>query len=326
MSNMRVLLTGGAGYLGSVLTPLLLRDGYEVTVIDNLSHGGEPLLASFQDENFRFVKGDLRNRADIDKAMEGVDIVVHLAAIVGDPACARDPELAKEVNEKASFMLFDAAVTAGVKRFVFTSTCSNYGKMAEGSGFLNEESPLSPVSLYAETKVAVEKSLLNGGSKRGPVVTVMRCSTLFGLSPRMRFDLTVNEFTKDLFTQRKLVVFGQQFWRPYVHVGDAARAIMMVLKAPAQKVSGRVFNVGDGSQNYQKGQLVEMIRKQLGFDVEIELVEKQEDPRDYRVGFERIRDELGFKISRTVDDGIREVRTAIEEGIITETESPRYRN
>jgi len=326
MNAMRILLTGGAGYLGSVLTPMLLRLGYQVTVIDNLSHGGEPLLGLFQDENFRFVKGDIRNDADLDKALEDVDAVVHLAAIVGDPACARDPELAREVNDKGSHKLFDAAVKRGVQRFIFTSTCSNYGKMAEGSGFLDETSPLRPVSLYAETKVAVEKTLLNGGSQRGPIVTVLRCSTLYGLSPRMRFDLTVNEFTRDLFANRKLVVFGQQFWRPYVHVSDAARAILLVLKSPAEKVSGRVFNVGDSTQNYQKGQLVEMIKSQLEFDVDIQTVQKQEDPRDYRVTFTRIRDELGFKISRTVEDGIREVRDAIEQGVISDIENPKYKN
>lgn len=325
---MRVLVTGGAGYLGSVLTPMLLKLGHSVTVVDSLLHGGESLLGVYHEGEFLFVKADIRQQDAFADVLEGVDAVVHLAAIVGDPACARQPDVARGTNLDASLQLFDRAREKGANRFVFASTCSNYGKMAEGSGFLDETSPLRPVSLYAETKVGVEKALLNGRSSGGkpPAVTVLRCSTLFGLSPRMRFDLTVNEFTKELFTKRKLTVFGQQFWRPYVHVQDLARAIIAVLQAPPEKVSGEVFNVGDASQNYQKGQIVELVRANLDFPVDIEYIEKAEDPRDYRVAFDKIRDRLDFKITRTVEDGICEIRDALQQGVFTDAESPRYSN
>lgn len=323
---MRVLVTGGAGYLGSVLVPSLLRAGHRVTVVDSLLHGGESLLGVYHEGDFLFVKEDIRSLGNSAGVLDGVEAIVHLAAIVGDPACARQPDLARSVNYEASLGLFDRARRKDVQRFVFASTCSNYGKMTAGSGFLDESSPLRPVSLYAETKVGVEQALLNGHGSNGPAVTVLRCSTLFGLSPRMRFDLTVNEFTKELLVKRKLLIFGKQFWRPYVHVQDVARAIMRVLESPPDRVAGEVYNVGDSGQNYQKGQIVELVRSNLDFDVDIEYVEKAEDPRDYRVAFDKIRDRLGYRISRTVEEGICEVRDAIRQGIFTDCESPRYHN
>ena len=323
---MHVLVTGGAGYLGSVLVPLLLKHGHQVSVVDDLLHGGHSLLSYIYDDNFRFIKGDVRSNGPQVDVLDGVDAIVHLAAIVGDAACARQPETARQVNLDASLSLYDKARKHGVRRFVFASTCSNYGRMPNGAGFLDEESPLSPVSLYARTKVEVEKALLAAGDSVQPAVTILRCSTLYGLSPRMRFDLTVNEFTRDLVTKRHLVIFGGQFWRPYIHVRDAAEVFRLVLTAPLECVAGQVFNAGDSDQNFQKDQLVEMIRAQLDFETQVEQVEKQEDPRDYRVSFAKIRKHLAFCPSRTVEDGIREVRTAIEDGLIPDVENPRYRN
>ena len=252
--------------------------------------------------------------------------MVHLAAIVGDPACARDPDLSRAVNQDAALKVFQASQRRRVKRFVFASTCSNYGQMADPSQLATEESALQPVSLYAETKVAVEKALLDSQSPDSPSVTVLRFATLFGLSPRMRLDLTVNEFTADLISKQRLEVFGQQFWRPYVHVRDAARAIAQVLNTDETAIAGQVFNVGDTDQNYQKGQLVELIRDSIGTPVEITHVRRDEDPRDYRVSFGKIQQQLGFQITRTVADGIREVTNAIEQGVISDLEDTSYRN
>src|SRR5690606_9162830 len=160
---------------------------------------------------------------------------VHLAAIVGDPACAREPALARAVNLDASLALIREAERASVSRFIFASTCSNYGRMTDPAGYVTEASPLAPVSLYAETKVGVEQALLERAG--GPMaVTALRFATVFGVSPRMRFDLTVNEFTQALLRDRKLLVFGEQFWRPYVHVRDVARAVALVVAAPREKV------------------------------------------------------------------------------------------
>ena len=323
---MRVLVTGGAGYIGSVVARLLLGDGYQVRVLDSLMHGGQALVGLHHDDNFDFVRGDIRSVDVVNSVLDGVGAVIHLAAIVGDPACARQPELARETNLDASLQLFELSQRQGVSRLVFASTCSNYGNMGNPSQHVTEESELHPLSLYAEAKVAVEKALLAAPVHDKPAVTVLRFATVFGLSPRMRFDLTVNEFTMELLTKRKLVVYGEQFWRPYVHVRDAARAVAMVLNAPLEKVGGQVFNVGDTTQNYQKGQLVELICAQIGDEVEIEHVHKEEDPRDYRVSFEKIKRELGFHITRTVEDGIREIIDAIDQGVITDFDNPCYRN
>jgi len=322
---MNVLVTGGAGYVGSVVTRHLLEVGHAVRVLDNLSFGGRSLLGVWSHPRFRFVKGDLRDPEAVGAALAGVEAVVHLAAIVGDPACARQPELAREVNLEASLALFDAARRRGVAYFLFASTCSNYGRMADPDGLVNEEAELNPVSLYAETKVAVEEALM-AGAEEGPAPTILRFATVFGISPRMRFDLTVNEFTKELLTKGRLAVYGQQFWRPYVHVRDAARAVALALETAPKAQGFRVFNVGDTDQNYRKGDLVDLIRRELDRPVEIEYVHRQEDPRDYRVSFEKARSELGFSITRTVPQGIREVKEALESGVIEDPDDPKYRN
>jgi nucleoside-diphosphate-sugar epimerase len=322
---MNILVTGGAGYLGSSLVPLLLTDGHRVRVLDVLLHGGESLLGVWSHPNFEFVRGDIRDRAQVQSAVAGMEAVVHLAAMVGDPACSRQPDLARAVNLQGSLALIEESQRAEVSRFLFASTCSNYGKMKDADKYVDEETELSPVSLYAETKVAVEKVLLQSAGNGRCSPTPMRFATLFGVSPRMRFDLTVNEFTMEMLTKKHLKVFGEQFWRPYVHVRDAARAIQLVLGAPVAKVAGNVFNVGATDQNFQKQQLVEMIRPHAPEAV-VEFVRKAEDPRDYRVSFTRITDQLGFKITRTVAQGIEEVSRLVRSNIICNFADGRYRN
>lgn len=322
---MQVLITGGAGYVGSTLAPLLLNAGHRVRVFDKLAYGGESLLGVWPHPNFEFVLGDIRDGAKLGDAVAGCDAVVHLAAIVGDPACAREPDLARSVNLDSSMDLIERSQRAGVQRFVFASTCSNYGKMKDPSQFVDEDSELAPVSLYAETKVAVEKYLLGSAGREGWCPTPLRFATVFGVSPRMRFDLTVNEFTMELITKKHLVVFGEQFWRPYVHVFDAVRGIALVLGSATEKVGGRVFNVGSTQQNLQKQQIVELIRP-LVPDATVEYVRKQEDPRDYRVSFTRINTELGYETTRSVEAGIQEVAKLIDAGAISNLAASCYRN
>jgi nucleoside-diphosphate-sugar epimerase len=261
----------------------------------------------------------------LQSAVAGIEAVVHLAAVVGDPACSRQPDLARAVNLQGSLALIEESQRAGVSRFLFASTCSNYGKMKDANKYADEETELSPVSLYAETKVAVEKALLQSGRNGRWCPTPMRFATIFGVSPRMRFDLTVNEFTMEMLMKKHLKVFGEQFWRPYIHVRDAARAIQLVLSSPAAKVAGGVFNVGATDQNFQKQQLVEMIRPYAPGAV-VEFVHKAEDPRDYRVSFTRITDQLDFKITRTVVQGIEEVAHLVRSNIIGDFGDRRYRN
>jgi nucleoside-diphosphate-sugar epimerase len=321
---MRVLITGGAGYLGALATARLLREGHIVRVLDNLQYGGSSLLAVASEGGFAFCKGDVRDSNTVEQSLDGMEAVVHLAAIVGDPACARNPALARQVNLDASLQLLALAKNAGVERFIFASTCSNYGRRNEAAGFAQEDDELKPVSLYAETKVAVETELLRTGSK-GFAPTVLRFATLYGVSPRMRFDLTVNQFTMEMLTRGKISVYGEKFWRPYVHAYDAARAIATVLANPSAKVASRVFNVGDTAENYTKRDLVELISVVVP-GCTVEYVQKDEDPRDYRVSFDRIRSELAFEVTRRVPDGIREVATAIRGGMIENVDSPHYYN
>jgi nucleoside-diphosphate-sugar epimerase len=322
---MKILVTGGAGYIGSTLTPFLLAAGHQVRVLDRLAYGGNSLLGVWAHPGFEFVRGDIRDREIVRSALADRDAVVHLAAIVGDPACSREPDLARSTNLDASLALIAESRSAGVGRFIFASTCSNYGKMKDDSQYVDEDSELSPVSLYAETKVAVESALLESGRSEHWSPTPLRFATIYGVSPRMRFDLTVNEFTMEILTKKHLKVYGEQFWRPYVHARDAARAIELVLKSSPDLVGGRVFNVGATDQNYQKQQLVEMIRPYAP-DAVIEFVFKAEDPRDYRVSFARITDQLGFRITRTVAQGIAEIAQLVGENIVNDFADQRYRN
>lgn len=322
---MKILVTGGAGYVGSTLVPMLLAEGHRVRVLDTLLHGGESLLGVWPHPDFEFIRGDIRDATQRQASLDGMEAVVHLAALVGDPACARQPDLARAVNLDASFALIEKSRTAGVSRFIFASTCSNYGRMRDSNAFVDEDTELRPVSLYAETKVAVEKALLQSGSNGSWRPTPLRFATVFGVAPRMRFDLTVNEFTLEMLTKNRLQVFGEQFWRPYVHVRDAARAIRLVLSSPVERLSAGVFNIGATDQNFQKQQLVEMIRPYAP-DAVVEFVHKAEDPRDYRVCFTRVSSELGFKISRTVAQGIEEVARLVQNKLIRDLGDGRYRN
>jgi nucleoside-diphosphate-sugar epimerase len=222
--------------------------------------------------------------------------------------------------------LIDLAVKYNINRFIFASTCSNYGKMKTGSNEVDETSPLSPLSLYAETKVEVEKYLLNRLSvKPGFCPTCLRFATVYGMSPRMRFDLTVNEFTKEFAAGRELEVFGEQFWRPYCYVGDFSKAIIAVLSAPEKLVGHNVFNVGDTTENYTKKMLVDSLLK-LVPQGQVKYVPRREDPRDYRVNFSKIKKMLNFKISKTVPQGMADILGSIKNGIIENPEDQRYYN
>lgn len=321
----KVLVTGGAGYIGSVLTRQLLEQGYHVRVLDSLMYGGEPIIDMLNYPNFEFVKGDVRNRADVEKAVEGIDCVAHLAAIVGDPACAQQPELAQSTNLEGSKLLYEVANAKGATKFVFASTCSNYGKMDDPNEYVTEESKLAPVSLYAETKVATEQFLLSQPTSNNCKPTCLRFSTVYGLSLRPRFDLTVNEFTKELALGRELVVFGEQFWRPYCHVYDLARSVVTVIEAEEEKVAFDVFNVGSTDENYQKKMLVDEITKIIP-DAQIKYVAKNEDPRDYRVSAEKIKERLGFTPLFTVLDGIKQIKKVLDDGFILNPDDNKYKN
>jgi nucleoside-diphosphate-sugar epimerase len=305
---MQVAISGGAGYLGALTAAELRAAGHEVRVLDSLIHGQRGVAEGLAAEGVEVLEGDVRDAEMQAALLADADAFVHLAAIVGDPACARDPELAVEVNLDASRALFAAAGELGVERVVFASTCSNYGRMSDPTIPITEDGVLAPVSLYAEHKVEMEKMLLTGDLG----ATCLRFATLYGAAPRMRFDLTVNEFTRELWADRELEIFGELFWRPYVHVADAARAIRTVLEAPREQIADEVFNVGSSEENYRKLDLAKIISERVPRG-EISYVHRDEDPRDYKVGFEKIRDTLGFEPRMRVPDGVDEIATALDD-------------
>ncbi|MFZ1527332.1 MAG: NAD(P)-dependent oxidoreductase [Ferruginibacter sp.] len=322
---MKILVTGGAGYIGSVLVRQLLEKGYRVRAFDSLKFGGEALYDVMLHPNFDFMKGDVRNAADVANALEGIDAIAHLAAIVGDPACKKFSEEANETNWAGSVALFEAAEKAGVARFVFASTCSNYGKMPDPDSFVTEISELRPVSLYAELKVKFEKYIMEERKDTRMCSTALRFSTVYGFSPRIRFDLTVNEFTRNATINGEQEIWGAQFWRPYCHVEDLARSVVLVLESSPEKVRTNVFNVGSTDENYNKGMIIDEVCKVVP-DVKVNYVEMNEDPRDYRVNFDKIKNELGYTITKKVPDGVKEIYKLLKTGIVTDSFAQKFRN
>lgn len=317
-----VLVTGAAGYIGSVLTGQLLERGYRVWGLDSLIFGEESLRGFRQHPNYRFVKGDVRDSRTYRSILDEGEAIIHLAAVVGAPACAKFPDLARETNWVAARELFDrAAEREGVRRFVFASTTSVYGA-ARGNGFLDEASAVNPVSLYAELKARCEEYVLTARTRSGFVPTVLRFTTAYGASPRMRFDLTVNEFTRECALGRELRIFGRRFWRPYCHVRDLARACIAVLEADRRGLHREVFCVGDTRENYTKEMIYSILVDEIpGARVSFE--GEVDDPRDYRVDCSKIAT-LGFRATRTVREGVREVYGLLRAGAIPDPDAAIY--
>lgn len=316
-----VLVIGGAGYIGSVLVRKLLNRGYNVTVLDALVYGDESIRDLYDRPGFDLIHDDMRNVEAVVRAMQYADAVVHLGAIVGDPACALDHKLALEINLAATRLIAEAARGFGVQRFIFASTCSVYGASDQ---LLDERSALNPISLYARTKMESERVLLALEDDRfAPVI--LRFGTVYGLSPRPRFDLVINLLAARAVCEKRITIFGGDQWRPFIHVDDAAEAILKCLEAPLHAIKGQTFNVGSDDQNYRIAQLGDLI-KELIPDVEVIYQGEDGDRRNYRVSFAKIRKHLGFIPRRTVADGIWEIKAAIEDGRIRDYRDARYSN
>lgn len=320
---MKVLVVGGAGYLGGALAPILLEQGHQVTVFDNLSFGGQALDRLLPRDDFRLIVGDLRDITAVSQAVEGQEAVILLASLVGEPACDRDPAETVAVNYLGSLNLMRAAAYYGLRRFIFTSTDSCYG--AQERVNLTEEAPLRPISLYAELKARVEAEFLALPRPEGFHPTVLRLATLYGLAPRMRFDLVINLLTREAVTGNGAKIFSGEQWRPLVHVRDAARAFALALAAPAERVSGQIFNVGSNHQNVQFKHLREMLLAAIP-GAKVETVPQPPDLRDYHVNFDKIAAALGFAPQFEPADGIAEIRAAILDGGLGDPYDPKYRN
>lgn len=318
-----VLVVGGAGYVGSELVRQLLDSGYRVRVLDLQLFGLEPLQDLLSNKRLQVQKGDFRNVEDVTRALRDMDAVVHLAAIVGDPACAIDETTTIAVNYQAARMMAQMARANGISRFVFASTCSVYGA-SDGLGEIKETGKLNPVSLYATTKIDAEKALLETTDDVFQP-TILRFGTAYGLSSRPRFDLVANLFSAKAVTDGEISVFNGHYARPFIHVRDMARACRMSLEAPLHLVGGETFNVGDASQNYTISQLGQIVAGYVpGTDVDEQADDS--DPRSYRVSFDKIRTILGFAASVDVKDGVLEMVDAVRDGKIQDWRDPIYSN
>ncbi len=320
-----VVVTGGAGYIGSLLTAHLLRFGWKVTALDTLLFGGESLLTFLSHPNFHFAKADVTEprslRDSLPRNWPKPQAVVHLAGIVGFPACqAIGKQAAWRYNVDATKNVWEQACSLRVERFLFASTYSVYGVASDGNP-VSEESALNPQSLYAETKIAAEEFLIPRGG------LIYRLATLYGISPRTRFDLIVNQFVLDAYTRRELLIYQRGYSRSFVHVLDVVRGLMLGLDAPVEQTSGQVYNLGTDDGNYTKDQLVQLVLKRLPDTVvQYKDLTFGGDTRDIPASFEKIRRDLGFSANLTVDDGVREVLHALRTGMIRNPYDERYRN
>jgi nucleoside-diphosphate-sugar epimerase len=335
MTDRHVIITGGAGYVGSVLTGALLRRGDWVTVVDDLLVGGESLLAYLPYPAFHFMRGDVCRPGVLEKAaheavgrgVPAATAVIHLAAIVGFPACqAVGRQVAWRYNVEAVQQVFGDADAMGVGRLIFASTYSTYGAAEDGTP-VTEDSELSPQSLYAETKIAAEAFLLEAARDAQCAPLIFRLATLYGVSPRMRFDLIVNQFVLEAFTQGELVIYQKGYSRSFVHVQDAVDGMLTGLEAPEPKIRGQIYNLGTEEGNYTKDEIVALVRRVLPeTQVRYKDLSFGGDMRDIRVSFAKIREGLGFRARRRVGEGVDEVLHLLRSGIIQDPNSARFRN
>ena len=318
----RVLVTGGAGYVGSVLVPKLLDDGFAVTVFDSLVFGAESLAPLAGRGGFELLRGDLRDRPALIEVLGGggFDAVVHLAAISNDPSSELDPELTRAVNLRALETLMPEAKRAGVRRFLYASSASVYGVKDEPE--VGENLPLEPITLYARYKAEGER-LLHGLCGDGFCGVAVRAATVCGFSPRMRLDLTINILTEHAVRRGRLRVFGGSQQRPNLHIQDLADFYRLLLSAPVEKVNGRAFNVC--AANASVLELAELVREVVSPGLPIEIV-PTDDLRSYRLSAARAARELGFRPRRGLDAAVREVASALTDGRIPDPDSPVHRN
>ena len=319
-----ILVIGGAGYIGSHTIDLLLAQGRKVRVLDRLMYGVEPIREFIGHPNFELIEGDATDVAKLTQAMGNASAVVHLAGLVGDPACAVDAEFTRQTNIVATRMAKDVAQSLGVGRFVFASSCSVYGISDKE---VNELDDLNPVSLYAQTKIDSERELLYS-VRDDFFVTILRFATVFGHSRRPRFDLVGNLFTAQAMTDGLVTVIGPHQWRPFVHVRDLGRAIVAVLNARPAAIQGQIFNVGDKRLNMTILQLAERIKAITSRhrDVQISVREDAGDRRNYAVSFDKIRRVLNFEAKTLLDDGVEPMVQNFLNGTYQDYRLPIYSN
>lgn len=320
-ADRHVLVIGGAGYIGSALLPKLLQRGYRVRLLDMLMFGDAAIESVKDHPNLQVVPGDFRHVQTVLEAMRDVTAVIHLGAIVGDPACSLDEDLTIDVNLSATRMIAELAKQQGIQRFIFASTCSVYGACDET---LDERSQVKPISLYGHTKLASERVLMELSDDTFRP-TIVRFATIYGLSGRTRFDLVVNVLTAKAKLDGEITVFGGDQWRPFVHVDDAALAVATIMDAPIELIGDEIYNVGSNDQNYTITQIGEIVHECV-VDAKLLIDNEDVDKRNYRVDFSKIRNQLNFTPHWTVEAGIQQVLEAIASGDVTDYRDARYSN
>ena len=316
-----ILVTGGAGYVGAVLVPKLLRQGYRVKVLDLYLYGDHVLEAVQDDPNLEQIHGDMRHRRVLERAVAGCDAVIHLACISNDPSFDLDPDLGCSINYDAFLDLVEVSKKNGVKRFIYASSSSVYGIKEEEN--VTEDLPLDPLTDYSRYKVLCEEVLLRE-REPGFAGLILRPATVCGYSPRLRLDLTVNILTNLAVNNRKITVFGGEQKRPNIHIEDVTELYVKSLEWPAEAIDGKIFNAG--YENHQVMEIAEMVRAMVGEDVEI-VVTPTDDHRSYHISSEKIKRELGFVPGHTIEDAIRDLVAAFEAGKIPDSLSDdRYFN
>lgn len=316
-----VLVTGGAGYIGSQVCRQLLSKGYSVVVLDKLLFGDAGIRDLKRHKNFKLIKGDVADITTLIRAVQNVDAIIHLAGIVGDPASALNPVHTLEQNHFATKALVDVSKFYQVARFIFASSCSVYGA---NPGLLTEKSKLNPVSLYAKSKCYSEQVLLSEADETFHPI-IFRFGTIYGLSSRMRFDLVANTMTAHAYAVNRITVSGGAQWRPLLHVEDAASACVSALEAPLPNVAGEVFNVGDTKENYRILDIAQEVQKHFP-SARIEQIKTVRDQRDYRVSFAKIHNRLGWRASRSLSESIAEIARALRKGRFPNWKNKKYSN
>lgn len=316
---MKILITGGAGYVGSMLSSLALQRGYQVKAVDWLWFNEQVPLQHYSNPNYQFIKGDICDSKFMEPLLSDVDFIIHTAAVVGDPASKLFPELTTKINYDASISLIEQAKKSNLKGFVFLSTCSNYGV---ANDLATEETPLNPLSLYASSKVDTEKYLMEKSNNLNWVIG--RLSTVYGLSPRMRFDLTVNDFTLCGFKDKKIDIFLPESYRPYIHTFDLSNILLEVV-SQFDKVKNNVFNFGFEGENYQKIQIANAV-KAIMPDTQINILREGGDKRDYQVSFAKLHKFISLKQYFNVEKSVKEIYEVLSNGLIEDPTAPRYYN
>ena len=305
-----ILLIGGEGYIGNIVAQHLLDKGYTVTSYDNLIYNNRLcVLNKAIYKNYNFVYGDMLDSKSIEIQINKVDVVVLLAGLVGDPITKKYPRESLMINDKSVKNVINICSKSKITNLIFVSTCSNYGLIKDNE-LADENHELNPLSLYAQSKVSAEKFILSLKNKTSINPTILRFATAFGLSPRMRFDLTISQFTHEIFLGNELLVYDAKTWRPYCHVKDFARLIQMVIEANIDKISFETFNSGNELNNATKQMIVNMIIDKIP-DGKVIYKEHGEDPRNYRVNFNKVKSILGFETKFSIEDGISELLNAM---------------